>query len=123
QLSSPSGLQIDSSGRLIVANFGSAAITLYASAATANGNIAPSATINGSNTKLSTPSQIPVASGSHLFIAEGSAASILVCTNVTSANGDSAPNDVITGANTGLARSSGGTGPATATGIAVDPTR
>jgi 6-phosphogluconolactonase (cycloisomerase 2 family) len=123
QLSTPSGLQIDSNGRLIVANFGSAAITMYASAATANGNIAPSATINGGNTKLSSPSQIAVESGSQLFIADGAAASILVYTNVASASGNSAPNNVITGSNTGLARSSGGTGPATAKGIAVDPTR
>jgi hypothetical protein len=123
QLSTPSGLQIDNTGRLVVSNFGSAAITMYASAATANGNISPSATINGSNTKLSNPSQIAIESGSQLFIADGTAASILVYTNLSSASGNTAPNNVISGANTGLARSGGGTGPSTAKGIAVDPSR
>lgn len=122
-LSTPSGLQIDSAGRLVVSDFGSASITIYANAATVNGNTGPSATLNGTSTKLSNPSQIAIGSGSQLFIADGTAASILVYTNLSSANGNTAPNSVINGANTGLARSGGGTGPATANGIALDPTR
>jgi hypothetical protein len=123
QLSTPSGLQLDNTGRLVVSDFGSAAITVYANATTVNGNIAPSTTISGSNTKLSNPSQIAIESGSQLFIADGTAASILVYTNLTSASGNAAPNNVISGSSTGLARSGGGTGPATAKGIALDPTR
>jgi 6-phosphogluconolactonase (cycloisomerase 2 family) len=123
QLSTPSGLQIDNTGRLVVSDFGSAAITIYANAATVNGNVSPSATISGSNTKLSNPSQIAIESGNRLFIADGTAASILVYTNLSSASGNLAPNNVVNGANTALARSGGGTGPATAKGVALDPTR
>ena len=123
QLSAPSGLQIDGSGRLVVSDFSSGSITIYTNAAGANGNMSPAATINGSNTHLSNPAQIALVSGNELFIADGAAASILVYNTLSSAIGNAAPNNVINGASTGLARSGGGTGPATATGIAIDPTR
>jgi 6-phosphogluconolactonase (cycloisomerase 2 family) len=124
QLSTPSGLQIDGTGRLVVSDFGNATITIYANAASVNGNISPAATVNGSSTQLSNPSQIAIESSSNqLFIVDGTAASILVYANVGSMNGNAAPTHVVTGANTGMARSGGGTGPATAKGIAVDPSR
>jgi 6-phosphogluconolactonase (cycloisomerase 2 family) len=124
QLSAPSGLRIDGSGRLVVSDFGSASITIYAGAATVNGNTAPAATINGSNTHLSNPSQIAVVSSSgELFIADGAAASVVFFNNLSTATGNASPTNVINGSNTGLARTGGGTGPATAKGIAIDPTR
>jgi len=124
QLSAPSGLQIDATGRLVVSNFGSASITIYAGAATANGSSSPATTINGGNTHLSNPSQIAVVGSSgQLFIADGAAASVVVFTNLSAASGNASPNNVINGSNTGLARSGGGTGPATAKGIAIDPNR
>jgi len=123
QLSAPSGLQIDGSGRLVVSDFGSASITIYAGAATVNGNTAPAATINGGNTHLSNPSQIAVVSSSgELFIADGTAGSVVFFNNLATATGNASPTNVITGSNTGLARTGGGTGPATAKGIAIDPT-
>jgi hypothetical protein len=123
-LSAPSGLQIDGSGRLVVSDFGSASITIYAGAASVNGNTAPAATINGGNTHLSNPSQIAVVGSSgELFIADGTAGSVLFFNNLSTTTGNATPTNVINGSNTGLARSGGGTGPATAKGIAIDPTR
>jgi len=122
QLSTPAGLQIDNLGRLVVSNFGAPSIAIYANASTANGNLSPTASVNGSNTKLANPSQIAVASG-QLFIADGTAASILFYSNLSSVTGNTAPNNVITGANTGIARTGGGSGPATAKGIALDSSR
>jgi hypothetical protein len=124
QLSAPSGLQIDGSGRLVVSDFGSASITIYTGAATVNGNTAPATTINGGNTHLSNPSQIAVVGSSgELFIADGTAASVVFFNNLSTTTGNATPTNVINGSNTGLARSGGGTGPATAKGIAIDPTR
>jgi serine/threonine protein kinase, bacterial len=57
-LSFPDGIDIDSSGRIYVANQFDNDITTYA--ATANGNVTPLTTIAGSNTGLSAPGAIAV---------------------------------------------------------------
>lgn len=124
QLSAPAGLEVDSVGRLLVSNLAGKTINIYANAATANGNISPTVSISGSNTQLAGATQIAVATSSNtLFVADGTAASVLVFANLNTASGNVAPTHAINGANTGMARSGGGTGPATAKGIALDPTR
>lgn len=126
QLNKPSGLQVDTAGRLIVSNFGASSITIYSTAATANGNVAPVATISGAATSLGSPTQMILNNATttgDLHVADGNSAAVLVFANIGSANGNVTPTRNISGSNTGLARSGGGTGPFTATGIALDTTR
>ncbi|HEY6306473.1 MAG TPA: hypothetical protein VI488_08475 [Candidatus Angelobacter sp.] len=124
QLSAPAGLQLDSLGRLVVSNLAGKAITIYANAVTASGNISPNASMTGSNTQLAGPTQIAVTTSNNtLFVADGIAASVLVFANLNTSSGNAVPTNAIKGANTGFARSAGGTGPATAKGVALDPTR
>lgn len=126
QLNKPAGLQVDTAGRLIVSNFGTPSITIYSSGATTSGNVTPVATIAGSNTGLGAPTQMILNNATttgDLHVADGKSAAVLVFTNIGSANGNITPARNISGANTGLARSAGGTGPFTATGIALDTTR
>ncbi len=126
QLNKPSGLQVDAAGRLIVSNFGAASITIYSNAASANGNVAPAATISGAATSLGSPTQMILNNATttgDLHVADGNSAVVLVFANIGSANGNVVPTRNISGSNTGLARSGGGTGPFTATGIALDTTR
>ena len=126
QLNKPAGLQLDTAGRLIVSNNGAPSITVYANAAIINGNVVPTAAISGSNSNLGAPTQMILntgATGGDLHVADGQTAAVLVFTNIAGANGNIAPARNISGANTGLARSAGGTGPFTATGIALDTTR
>jgi hypothetical protein len=122
QLNAPFGLQIDGAGRLIVTNFSTPSLTMYPGAATLNGVVTPSAVVTGSNTGLAGPSQIAQnLNTGDLYVADGVAAAVLIYSNA--ANGNVAPTRAITGSNTGLARSGGGTGPATARGVALDPSR
>jgi hypothetical protein len=124
QLSAPAGLQLDALGRLVVSNLAGKAITIYANAATASGNISPTASMSGSSTQLAGPTQIAVTTSNNtLFVADGIAASVLIFANLNTTSGNATPTKAIKGANTGLARSAGGTGPATAKGITLDPTR
>jgi hypothetical protein len=126
-LHQPAGLVIDAAGRLIVSNFSPPSITVYSGAATSTGNAAPAATISGATTTLAGPTQIVLLtanSANDLNVADGLAGgSVPAFTNMATANGNIGPGRDIVGANTGLARSGGGTGPATATGIALDSTR
>ena len=115
-LNRPSGLGLDGTGRLIVSNLNAPSITIYAGAATANGNVTPAATISGVATGLGNPTQIalnnsPGAGDSgDVYVADGTAASVLVFTHIATANGNIAPARKITGL----------TG---AKGIALDATR
>jgi hypothetical protein len=125
-LNKPAGLQVDTAGRLIVSNFGTPSITIYSNAATTSGNVAPVATIAGSNTGLGAPTQIILSNATttgDLHVADGKSAAVLVFANIGSATGNIAPTRNVSGSNTGLARSGGGTGPFTANGIALDTTR
>ncbi len=115
-LNRPSGLGVDGTGRLVVSNLNTPSVTIYANAATANGNVAPAATISGATTGLATPAQIALnnspgtGDSGDVYVADGTAASVLVFTNIATANGNIAPARKITGL----------TG---AKGIALDTTR
>ncbi len=121
-LSNPAGLQLDSSGRLLVSNLGTPAVTIFANAATASGNIAPVATVAGSNTGLKNPLRMTLNPATNdLYLADGGVGGVDIFANIVAAKGsvNSAPGRSIAGASTGLAS----TGAITATGIALDPTR
>lgn len=124
QLNQPFGLRIDGAGRLIVSNAGApASITIYANAATLNGNISPAAVISGGSTTLSAPAQLaidPLTNSGELYIADPNAGEVAVFSNITTAAGtiNAAPSRNITGNNTLLS----GTGSVTARGVALDTT-
>jgi 6-phosphogluconolactonase (cycloisomerase 2 family) len=103
-LASPVGLQIDGSGRLVVSNATPPSITVYAAAATANGNISPVATISGSNTGFVSPNQIAFDTTARdtLYVVDPGAGSIFVFTSFTIANGNLAPTRIINGSSTTL---------------------
>ena len=124
QLNKPAGLQVDAAGRLIVSNFNAPSITVYANAATANGNVLPAAAIMGASTSLIAPTQIilnTATTGGDLYLADGGAGSVLIFANIASASGNTAPTRNVNGSNTGLARAGGAA--FTAKGIALDTTR
>jgi hypothetical protein len=112
-------LQIDGSGRLVVSNPSPPSITIYNGAATANGNIAPAITINGSNTGFNTPNQIVLdtTGTGTLYVADPGSGTIAIFSNFSTASGNIAPTRVISGASTTL----GPTG--LNSGIALDVTR
>ncbi len=117
-LSNPGGIQVDGAGRLVVSNASPASITIYASAATADGDIAPVATIAGASTGLSVPDQIfvdPTGTGT-LYNADPGAARVAAWSNLNTVNGNAQPTRIISGANTGMTAG----GPV---GLALDTTR
>ena len=123
-LAVPSGVTVDGAGRLIVSNVGNGTtipptITIYANAATADGNLAPVAEITGSGTGMSTPDQLVVdkTGTGTLYNADPGAARIAIFGGLNTANGNIAPSRSITGINTGL---SVGSQPV---GVAFDNTR
>ena len=122
QLAAPSGVLVDSGGRLVVTNSGATAtITIYSNAATANGNVAPVAIISGANTTLSGPNQIVVDAapgGGELYVADPTAGSVDIFANLAAANGNIAPTRRLTG--TGVTQ---GAAAPTARGVALDITR
>jgi hypothetical protein len=64
---------------------------------TANGNVAPEATISGSQTQLSSPQHILLdVTNNRLLIANQGAGSILIFQNASTASGNIAPNAVLT---------------------------
>lgn len=117
-LSNPGGVQVDGAGRLVVSNASPASITIYANAATADGDIAPVAEIAGTNTGLSVPDQIFVdtTGTGTLYNADPGAARVAVWANLNTANGNLQPTRTISGAATGM--TSGGP-----VGLAFDNTR
>ncbi len=116
QLNSPVGLQIDSLGRLIVSNNATPSITMYSSAATANGNAIPVATLSGSSTGLATPNQLALdaTSAGTLYIADPGSGAIPIYGNLSTANNNIVPTRSIKGGSTTLNGN---------TGIALDTTR
>lgn len=123
-LAVPSGVTVDGGGRLIVSNVGNGTtipptITIYANAATADGNLPPVAEITGSSTGMVTPDQIVVdrnGTGT-LYNADPGAARIAIFGGLNTANGNSAPSRSINGTNTTMTV---GTQPV---GVAFDNTR
>jgi len=100
-LAHPRGLALDGSGRLVASNSAvPTSLTIYANAATANGNATPAANITGAATLLQSPGQVAfngsVATG-ELYVVDSLAGSILVFTNESTATGNVAPPRSITG--------------------------
>lgn len=123
-LAVPSGVTVDGAGRLIVSNVGNGTtipptITIYANAATADGNLAPVAEITGSSTGMVTPDQIVVdrTGTGTLYNADPGAARIAAFANLNTATGNNAPARSINGANTGMTVGS------QPVGVALDNTR
>ena len=117
-LSGPGSVQLDGAGRLVVSNSLAPSITIYANAATVDGDIAPVAEIAGVNTGLSVPTQIFVdtTGTGTLYNVDPGAARVAVWGNLNAANGNIAPTRTISGANTGITASG-------QLGLAFDKTR
>jgi hypothetical protein len=119
-LAQPKGLQLDSTGRLIVANSAPPSINVYSTAGgTIAGNLAPTTSVQGSATNLISPSQIVYdATGSGtLYVADPGANKVFVFTAFNTASGNQAPARTIGGAATGLSTTSSNSG------IALDTSR
>ncbi len=96
-----------------VANFGSQVITGYP--ATANGNVAPTIAISGSNTLVHDPAGVAVDNKNRLYVSDGGSENIhLLCRHANiaifanGANGNVPPSRRIRGRNTGLDGCPGG---------------
>ncbi len=123
QLQNPDQMALDSSDRLIVSNPRfltnpqSSNILVFASAATANGNIVPAA----SSMMNQLPSEMALSPAGELYVVDGTA-QITVYGGVATATGAINPIRVITGPNTGLGFFQPSV-PALPLGIAVDTAR
>jgi hypothetical protein len=90
-------------GKLYVANPSTNSVVRFDSAAKANGNQAPAATISGSLTQLSFPQHIFVdAAADRLFVANQGGTSVLVFDAISTKTGNVAPARSISGASTGI---------------------
>jgi sugar lactone lactonase YvrE len=65
-MASPHGIARDTAGRIYVANFDTNTVTVYA--ATANGDVPPSAVIGGSNTRLAGPAGIALDPSGKIYV-------------------------------------------------------
>jgi hypothetical protein len=84
-----------STGKLYVSTASS--ILRFGSALTANGNVAPEATITGASTLLSSPQRIQIdISTNRLFVANQGGASVLIFSNASTMTGNAAPIAVLT---------------------------
>jgi hypothetical protein len=98
-LNSPGPLALDNSGRLIVASTQNPArITVFAGAATANGNVAPLTT----STLATLTFQIAVFSNGDLYSGTSGSNSVTAYTNIAGATGTLTPVRTISGPHTGL---------------------
>jgi hypothetical protein len=116
-LAGPTGLTLDFSGDLVVSNGGNGTITVYPSAAAANGNFQPSVIIGGGNTRLVTPAQVasnPANSANEIYVADTTAQSVTTFTGINSSGGNIAPARNLSGGSTTF------NGPR---GVALDVTR
>lgn len=90
-----------SGGELYVATPNS--ILRFSQALSANGNVQPAGTINGSSTQLSKPRFLRVdTTRDRLFVANNGSSSILIFNNASAANGNLAPSAVLAGSATTL---------------------
>ncbi len=99
-LNSPEGVALDSSGNIYVANFSSAAITVFA--AGANGDVAPSATIQGAATNLNGPFGVALDRNDEIYVANRLANTVVVYAAHPSGPTNSAPIATIGGGSTGV---------------------
>jgi len=102
-LVNPSAIAVDGNGNIYVANNGSNvdgidAVTVYP--AGSNGNVAPSATISGSNTGLDGPSGIAVDSSGNIYVANWDSSTVTIYP--ASSTGNVTPSATIRGYATGL---------------------
>lgn len=123
-LQHPNGLALDSSGRLMVSNLAGPTITIYSSSGFptigTTTNLAPVASLAGSNTQLAGPGQLAfnssIGPSGELYVADGLAASVLTYLNpgAFTLNFNFPPSRQINGSDTSLN---------TINGMALDPTR
>jgi hypothetical protein len=113
-LNSPAGLALDHSNNIYVTNDGSISgavdsITIYANAGS-NGNVAPMATISGSNTGLNLPNGIAIDAGGYIYVVNDGSANVGVDTITVyspGSKGNTAPIATISGSLTGLGQPGG----------------
>ncbi len=89
-LNQPSGIAIDSAGRLIVSSPGGPNITAFPNPTIANGDVLPAAVIIGSNTGLSSPLQIATTSSitnGALFVADNQANVVQIYAPISTVTG------------------------------------
>jgi sugar lactone lactonase YvrE len=107
-LLNPNAITLDPRGRIYVANQGATSpakepsITIYSSGS--NGNVAPLATIRGSNTGLTGPTGIALDAAGNIYVVNGNNS---ITVYPAGSNGDEAPLATISGSNTGLIGSFG----------------
>lgn len=120
KLALPSGIALDGAGNLIITN-GNGTITVYANAATANGNQTPTAVIGGAATTLTNPGQIIKSTqtgSSDFYVADFNSNEVAVFTSLGSLSGTVAPPPART-----ITAPTIFTGATTARGVALDPNR
>jgi sugar lactone lactonase YvrE len=105
RLSGPSGVAVDSTGRVYVVNSGGNTVSEFAPGVTSAAG--PDVTIAGSNTGLSNPTGIALDAAGRIYVTSQSSATVSVF--AAGADGNAAPIATISGTNTGLS------GPASAT--------
>jgi len=106
-LSYPQGIAVDStSGSIYVADESAASVFVYPPLGSSTGllNVAPTATISGSDTGLISPEDIALDSRRNIYVADESAASVVVYPPLGSSTGllNEPPIATISGSNTGL---------------------
>ena len=98
RLNVPSGIAIDSTGRIYVTNRDPDSVRVYAAGAA--GNVKPIRSIFGAHTGLSTPNGVAVDANGNIYVANEGTPSITIY--ATGARGDEAPMATISGPATGL---------------------
>jgi hypothetical protein len=102
-LSIPTGIAVDASGNIYVANGDNNSVTVYS--AGANGNVSPIRTIIGSKTKLHVPLDLALDVSGNIYVANGDSNTVTVYS--AGANGNLKPIQIIKGSKTGLDQISG----------------
>ena len=98
ELNDPSGLALDATGRLYVANIATSSITVYDPGV--DGDVAPIRSVGGANTGLIVPSSVAIAPDGRIFVAD--VVDVKVYAN--DAHGDVAPEYTIAGDMTGITK-------------------
>jgi len=93
-LDGPGGLTLDQNGNIYVPNVAGGgspnnSVTIYAAATV--GNVAPTRTIRGSDTKLYAPKQVALDSSSNIYVANDHLAKSTITVYAAGANGNVAP--------------------------------